>query len=435
MKVAVVGAGYAGMAAAVTLADHGIPVTVFEAARVPGGRARRVDVHGLALDNGLHILIGAYDECLRLIHRVNPDAQRTVLRAPLDWVIHRRFRLQVAALPAPLHLIAGLLRACGVSLAERLSALRFILRMRLDRFELANDITVEALLERHGQSTSMRRVLWHPLCVAALNTPAQRASARVFLRVLRDSLGAGRGQCDLVFARSDLTALFPAPAARYVAARGGSLRTGCRVTAIDPCDGGFSVTAAGQHEDFTHVVCALAPHQVNAFLVGITALAEVAEIVERFEMQPIYSVYLRYPQRVPLATPMTGFDSPLVHWAFDREALCGQAGVLGVVISAAGPHQQLTRDELARAVHEELQRQLGPLPAPLWTQVIAEKRASFACTPGLRRPQQKTPLRNFLLAGDYTAGDYPATLEAAVRSGIVAANMICEARDGGDRAL
>jgi squalene-associated FAD-dependent desaturase len=429
MNVAVIGGGYAGMAAAVTLADYRIPVTVFEAGRVPGGRARRVEAYGVALDNGLHILIGAYSETLRLIERVNPSAGPVLLRLPLEWTIHNSFRLRAAHLPAPLHLVAGVLRARGATLAERLSALRFMIRMRLARFDLERDVTVEALLDRFHQSPRMRRVLWYPLCVAALNTPPGRASARVFLCVLRDTLGADRHASSLVLPRTDLTALFPEPAAAYVAARGGSVRLGCRVTGIDPCAAGFSVTADGREEQYTHVICALPPHQVNAFLIGISALGEVAEIIERLTFQPIYSVYLRYPVDVRLPSPMLGFDSALVHWAFDRGVLCGQPGVIGAVISAEGPHQQLAQEDLAAAVHDELQRQLGTLPQPSWTQVIAEKRATFACTPGLERPPVRTPLRNFLLAGDYTAGNYPGTLEAAVRSGIRAAAVALEKPD------
>ena len=424
MNVAVIGGGYAGMAAAVTLADGGVPVTVFEASKTLGGRARRVEAHGHALDNGLHLLVGAYHTTLRLIERVHPAGPSAFTRLPLDWTIHRQFRLRAAPLPAPLHLAVGLLRARGIPFVERLRALRFMQRMRAHGFVLRDDETVEALLDFFRQSTRVRRVLWHPLCVAALNTPAHRASARVFLRVLGDTLGAGRRDCDFVLSRTDLSALFPEPAAAYVATRGGTVRTGCRVSAIDPCDGGFSVTADGRPESFTHVICAVPPHQVNAFLIGISALAEVVESIERLDYQPIYSVYLGYPRSVRLPAPMLGLDSALVHWAFDREALCGQAGVIGAVISAEGPHQALAQGELAREVHEELQRQLGPLPAPAWTQVIAEKRATFACTPDLARPAQRTPLANFLLAGDYTASEYPATLEAAVRSGISAASMV-----------
>ena len=171
-------------------------------------------------------------------------------------------------------------------------------------------------------------------------------------------------------------------------------------------------------------------HQVNAFLIGISALTEIAEIVGRFNYQPIYSVYLRYPRSVRLPAPMLGFDSALLHWAFDRELLCGQIGVIGVVISAEGAHQHLTQDELAQLVHQELQRQIGLLPDPIWSQVIAEKRATVSCVPGLQRPSKQTPLTNFFLAGDYTESDYPATLEAAVRSGIGAARLVLEQRNG-----
>jgi len=125
---------------------------------------------------------------------------------------------------------------------------------------------------------------------------------------------------------------------------------------------------------------------------------------------------------------MLGFDSGLLQWAFDRGALAGQHGVIGAVISAEGAHQDLPQEDLAELVHQELQQQLGLLPEPSWCRVIAEKRATFACTPGLRRPELRTPLRNFFLAGDYVASDYPGTIESAVRSGISAARMILDPR-------
>src|SRR5262245_61483841 len=130
MNVAVIGGGYAGMAAAVTLAEQKVPVTVFEAARTLGGRARRVEHDGLALDNGLHILIGAYSETLRLMRLVGADPERQLLRLPFAWQVHERLSLKAAALPAPLHLLAGLLAARGIPLTERLAALRFIAAMR-----------------------------------------------------------------------------------------------------------------------------------------------------------------------------------------------------------------------------------------------------------------------------------------------------------------
>ena len=426
MNVAVIGGGYAGMAAAVTLAEKRVPVTVFEAAKTLGGRARRVEHRELALDNGLHILVGAYGETLRLMRLVGVDPQRLLLRLPLTWRVHRRFALETARLPAPLHLLAGRAAATGAPLSERLSAARFIWRMRRQAYALPRDTTVAALLESEGQGAAMTRLLWRPLCVSALNTPPGSASAQVFLNVLRDSLDAAREASDMLLPRADLSRLFPDPAAQYVASQGGTVLAGSRVTEIEQAGGGFAVRSSGSEGVFSHVVCALPPYHAGAFLVGISALAEAAEAVERLQYQPIYSVYLGYPGEVRLPAPMLGFDSTLLQWAFDRGALAGQHGVIGAVISAEGPHQDLAQDELGRLVHQELQQQLGLLPDPLWCRVIAEKRATFACTPGLKRPASRTPLTNFFLAGDYVASDYPATLESAVRSGIACARMILD---------
>jgi len=421
-RVAVIGGGYAGMAAAVTLAARGVPVTVFEAARQLGGRARRVEQHGVALDNGLHILVGAYCETVRMVQLVNPGP--SLMHLPLEWRIEDEFHLAAARLPAPLHLLIGLLRARGMDTAERWAVLRFLRMLRASHFELPHDVTVEQLLEERKQGEKLRRLLWRPLCVAALNTPSAMASARVFLHVLRDVFDARRAASDLVFARVDLSALFPDPAAVFVERHGGVVLRSRRVTSIDPIDGGFAVMSDGERAVFSHVVCAVSPHQVNAFLIGITALSEIADAVAGLEYQPIHSVWLQYPTRVALPSPMVGFSSGVLHWAFDRERLCGQRGLVGAVISAEGTHQQLTHDALGVEAHRQLERLLGALPGPLWIRVIAEKRATFACTPGLRRPPQATPLRNLFLAGDYTASDYPATLEAAVRSGIRCAELV-----------
>jgi squalene-associated FAD-dependent desaturase len=289
-------------------------------------------------------------------------------------------------------------------------------------------MTVTTLLDEHRQRGYMSALFWRPLCISALNTPPESASAQIFLNVLRDSLDGGRAASDLLLPRVDLTGLFPGPAADYVQAHGGSVLTGHRVTAIDETAGGYTVRCADREDAFSHVVCALPPYHAAAFLIGISALAESAEAVERLAYQPIYSVYLGYPPELGLPAPMLGFESDLLQWAFDRGALAGQRGVIGVVISAEGAHQELAQEELARLVHQELQQHLGLLPDPLWHRVIAEKRATFACTPGLKRPESRTPLRNFLLAGDYVASDYPGTLESAVRSGVAAARMILDAR-------
>jgi predicted NAD/FAD-binding protein len=194
---------------------------------------------------------------VRLIRLVNPDHARALLRLPLQWHMHREFRLATTRLPAPLHLLAGLLTAQGLDLSERLAAIRFMHALRNSDFTLTHDTSVGPLLQRHRQSEKLNRVLWRPLCVAALNTPPQAASARVFLNVLRDTLGAQRDASDLLLSRVDLSALFPEPAAAFVGSHGGAVERGRRVTAIDPRGDAFAIETEGRRDTFTHVVCAL----------------------------------------------------------------------------------------------------------------------------------------------------------------------------------
>jgi squalene-associated FAD-dependent desaturase len=422
--VAIIGGGYAGMAAAVTLAERRVPVTVYEAGATLGGRARRVEINGVTLDNGLHILIGAYRDTLRLIAQVQPPSVHALLRMPLDWYLHQHLHLRAPKLPAPWHLAAALLTAKGASLTECWAAMRMMQALRRAKFLLPRDTTVRELLQAHAQGPILTQHLWMPLCVSALNTPPDKASAQLFLNVLRDGLNADRAGSDMLISRVDLSALFPEPAADYVRARGGEVLTSRRVTAVDPTSNGFQVTAGAETRAYSHVICAVSPHQVAAFLAGISALNDAAEAVQALTYQPITSVYLQFGGRVKLPAPMTGLAHCVSHWLFDREAICGQHGLIGAVISAEGPHQDLTQEALATCVHEELAAHFGPLPPLQWQRVISEKRATFSATPGLRRPAQQTALRSFWLAGDYTASDYPATLEAAVRSGITCAHGI-----------
>jgi squalene-associated FAD-dependent desaturase len=305
----------------------------------------------------------------------------------------------------------------------RIAAARLMQSLRGCRYVLPEDLTVSALLDRHRQPAALRRYLWEPLCTAALNTPPSQASAQVFANVLRDSLDGSRADSDLLLPRVDFTSLFPEPAARFVAARGGILRIGCAVTRVGSLGGRFEVEAAAS-ETFDAVVCALPAFRVAPIAEGLAGLAPALAAIAALRYEPIWSVYLQYDPGVRLPHAMLGLEEGCGHWAFDRGALLGQRGLIGVVISASGPHEELTQDEVARRVHASLRQHVRGLPEPRWRRVIAEKRATFACTPGVARPPQITPVPGFYLAGDYTASDYPGTLEAAVRSGVACARAI-----------
>jgi squalene-associated FAD-dependent desaturase len=352
---------------------------------------------------------------------VGVDPERGFLRLPLELRSATGFRLRAANLPPPFHLLVGLLRAEGIGLGDRIAAARLIAAHRRRGYRLARDETVQAWLERHRQPAAVSDGLWQPLCTAALNTPVVRASAQVFLNVLRDTIEGGRGASDLLLPRIDLTGLFPEPAARYIASRGGAVHLGAAIRGIEPDSGGFRLD--GREERFSHVIVACAPQHAGLLLATLPGLEPVANQLGRLDYEPIHTCYLQYPEPVALPFPMLGFQGGLAQWAFDRGSLSGHRGLIACVLSGAGAHESLAQEELAAALHAELARALPGLPAPRWCRVIAEKRATFSCQVGLDRPPNATPIPNLLLAGDYTASDYPATLEAAVRSGIAAARL------------
>jgi predicted NAD/FAD-binding protein len=239
--------------------------------------------------------------------------------------------------------------------------------------------------------------------------------------VLRDTLGGVRPASDLLLPRTDLSALFPEPAARFVSARGGEVRLATPIRAL--AVGAEGVTVDADSQPFDHLIVACGPQHASALLGTDARLGGVARQIDAFEYEPIYTVYLRYAEAVSLPFAMLGFTGGLLQWAFDRGVLSGQRGLIAGVLSASGRHEALTHPDLAAAIHGELAGHLPSLPEPRWKQVIAEKRATFSCRPGLVRPPNRTPIDRIAIAGDYTASDYPATLEGAVRSGVAAAHL------------
>ena len=427
MSVAVIGGGWAGLAAAVTLAEQGIPVTLFESAAQLGGRARRVEINGVALDNGQHILIGAYRATLQLLALLGIDIRVACYASPLTLQVAPAFYLSAAPLPAPWHLGFGLLKSRGLPLRDKLSAIRFLTALKRDAFRIAPDSSVVALLARHRQSPAINDYLWHPLCLAALNTPPHLASAQIFVNVLRDAFFGTREDSRLLLPHVDLGQLLPDPAARFIAAHGGEIRLNQRIQRVESITDGFALHSDQGIEHFKQVICAVPPFRVRDLLGQLPPLQPALDQIAALLYQPIYTVYLQYAASTRLPYPMLGLSNALCQWVFDRGALSGQAGLMAAVISAEGAHESLPHAALAEQVAHELHERLG-LPAQAnWTQVIAEKRATFSCLPSIERPTNVTLLPGLFLAGDYTASDYPATLESAVRSGIQCALSIQEA--------
>lgn len=452
MKVAIVGAGWAGLAAAVAANAAGHSVTVFEAARTAGGRARALpanlpDGTPVLLDNGQHILIGAYTETLRLMQQLGVREQGALLRLPLRLQFPDGEGLALPRWPSPLDALAGLLTARGWTWADKGSLVATASRWHRAGFVCAPETTVADLCRT--LPPRVMDTLIDPLCVSALNTPSTRASGQVFLRVLQDSLLGGRGSSNLLLPSIDLTGLLPHAACQWLAQRGGEVRLGTRVHTLQ------SVAEAGKDkptastwrvngELFDTVVWAtgasnaateLARHALTVPQALGKQMLRWTATARELAFESIATVYA-YAADVRLPHPMLTLRSASAHahqgqntalptpaqFVFDRGQLGGPAGLLALVVSASTGDRASVQSQVLAQAQLQLAHLLGG-KSLLPVQTVIEKRATFACTPGLHRPAQSIAPALFA-CGDYVEGPYPATLEGAVRSGREAAELL-----------
>jgi squalene-associated FAD-dependent desaturase len=431
MKIAVIGAGWAGMAAAVELTLAGHSAVVFEASQAVGGRARALrsalaDGTSVTLDNGQHILIGAYSETLRLLRLVGVEPDAALVRMPMTLVFPDGRGLRFAAWPTPLDALAGIVAARGWSLADKWSLLRTAGRWHASGFQSDATSTVMQLCQR--LSPRVMTELIEPLCVSALNTPAEQASAQVFLRVMKDALFGVQGGSNLLLPRVDLSALFPTAAARWLTGHGGQLRLGTRVESIFTQGSRWQV----QGEDFDVAIMATSASEAIRTLehTAQTAPESIANEIRQWSritgtltFQAITTVYawapgaaLPHPMLVlrnSVATSPPNLEAAPAQFVFDRGQLGGPKGLLAFVVSASTGTRETLQAQVLRQAQTQLDLTLQAV------QTVVEKRATFACKPALQRPAQLIA-PSLLACGDYIAGPYPATLEGAVRSAVAA---------------
>lgn len=410
-RVAVVGAGWAGLAAAVRATEAGHAVTLFEMAARPGGRARSVEADGATFDNGQHILIGAYVRTLALMRTVGADPDTLLARLPLT-LRYPDGRGLVMPPGSPLvGFVRAVARCTGWSWRDRFALVAAATGWSLRGFRCDPALTVDTLCRR--LPPTVRELLIDPLCVAALNTPARDASAAVLLRVLRDALFSGRGSADLLLPRRPLGELLPDPAARWLAAHGAVLHTGRRVQRLEPLGTGWQLDGEG----FDAVV--LACSAAEAARLTQRVAPDWSATAGAMGYEPIVTVTLAAPG-VRWSVPMMALvESPTApaQFAFDQGALGGPAGEFTFVVSGARAWVDRGLDATAAAVQTQA---AALLPGARVVRCLAEKRATFRCTPALRRaPAFVAP--GLLAAGDHVEGPYPATLEGAVRAGEAAA--------------
>jgi squalene-associated FAD-dependent desaturase len=429
VKIAVVGAGWAGLAAAVRAREAGHEVALFEAAAMPGGRARSDDGGAQALDNGQHVLLGGYARTLALMRAVGvaPDDVLARRALALRYPDGRGVALPAGGprLPAVARAIAG---ARGFGLADLASAIALARDWRRRGFRCEATLTVAGLLDGRA-SPRLRMLLLEPLCVAALNTPVAEASAAAFLAVMRDSLFGAPGASDLLLPRRPLAQLLPLPAIAWLDRHGARVHLRRRVTGLARAGARWRVHAGPTLEpahagdtpadEFDRVILATpAPEAARLAQPHAPAWSATAAALAH---EPIVTLVLRLPRRpwpLPMLALAADADRRPAQFAFRLDAAGPDADRVALVASAAGAWLERGLAAVTAAGVAQLREAFGLADAaPIdCLAARADRRATFRCAAGVVRPAMAVA-PGLAAAGDYVDGPYPATLEAAVRSG------------------
>ena len=422
MKVAVIGAGWAGLAAAVAATQAAHAVTVFEATRSLGGRARSLQVElpdgsTAMLDNGQHIMIGAYVQTLALMHQVGAEPAQAFLAMPLTLRFPDGAGLALPPWTAPLDVAWGIAAARGWSWRDKASLLRTAMHWQLSRYQCAPMESVARLCR--GLTPRVMAELIDPLCLSALNTPPARASGQVFLRVLRDALFGkgygGWGGSNLLLPRRDLGRMFPDAAMQWLVQRGVTLLMGQRVESLAAATPGWLVDG----QMFECVILACPPWEAASLVQRCGAeAAQWLRCTQALEHEAIATVYATSGRQ--LAWPMLALHSSPhapAQFVFDRGQLGGPRGLLAFVVSAGQADRATVQRQVMAQAHALGWHDVQP------AQTVIEKRATFACLPGVQRPSIAIA-PGLLACGDYLEGPYPATLEGAVRSALQAVALL-----------
>lgn len=439
MKIGIVGAGWAGLAAASECLANNLEVTLFDASHAPGGRARAVHDSELGdLDNGQHLLIGAYRNTLSILNRDlgHQHIASSLKRLPL-WLqsVDGRFRIRHRATQSSSTLANAmvLLAAKGLSLKDKWQISALLWRLRQSRTakhqEKPNRLTVTQWLSEQQQTAQACRWLWHPLCLATMNTKPDQACAVLFQNVLRDSLISNEpGAIDLLLPTKTLSDLWPAHIAKRITTRWGHVVREIKPQAND-------VFIDGNR--FDGCVLAVPPTSLARLIAPIAPFEGLLKGLSEFQFRSIATCYVTVDRHLPLPAPLLMFDhgelGPGIQaqWVFDRNAFMGLSPTaqLAFVISCADGLIKNNDLGLAHSLLAQLKRDWPTYTGKvLAARCYQEKRATFAALPDLVRPRCETPNPRIALAGDWTDTGYPAVIEGAVISGIKAAHHLARLR-------
>jgi squalene-associated FAD-dependent desaturase len=445
--VIVIGAGVAGLRAAVQLAARGARVIVLEAKAVLGGRATAFnDPHtGERVDNGQHVMLGCYHETFAFLRQIGTDDRvRVQAGLEVDFVdpAGERSRLSLPGLPPPINFIAGLLDWGALGWRDRLAAVRLAGPIRTaqagqreegrgkkpTRIAASPGETVEEWLITNGQTARIREMLWEPLALAALNQSVRVAAAPPFVAVLAQMFGGGPKDASLALPTWPLDQVYAEPARRFIEAHGGEVRIGCTAR-VHLADGAVShVDARGERLDASAVVAAVPWYAlVDLFAGDVGPIDAVRKAAADTKPSPIASVNLWLDRRI-LRTPFLGLPGRSMQWVFDKEQMFEtQTSHITLVSSGADEVMALQNDALIALALGELRDALPETRGAKVTRasVVRERRATYSLAPGQpKRPATVTAVRGLVLAGDWIETGLPATIEGAAISGRRAAEAL-----------
>ena len=437
-RALIIGAGFAGLSAGVALAERGVKVTVIEQRRILGGRAYSIEdgATGELIDNGQHAFLGAFHETQKFLRTIGTenlvryqDRFRMVLSEPEG----RRMILTCPPLPPPLHLSVGVAFCRGLSIRDRLRLLRAGVSIATTR-SLPETMTLHDWMDSLHQPESLRQRWWYPLAISALNELPHRASADLFLRILRLAFFGSVRDSSFGIITVGLGNLYTEQSRTFIESHGGEVYlnapaaqlafSGRRLEAVVLRNGG-AMTA-------DHYISAVPHHALQKLLPPeLVQRGAPFEALAHLGDSPMVSIHLWFDRPVMDEEFIGLIDSP-VQWVFDKSRLWteGETQAKGLACITSGAYDLIDRskEDLIALAHKELGRFFPEVRKAklVHSRLIKERLATYSCTPEAERwrPKQETPYENFFLAGDWTRTGLPATIEGAVTSGHRCAEMI-----------
>lgn len=425
-KCIVIGGGFAGLTAASYLANKNIKVELFEASPKLGGRAYSflAKDEKTIIDNGQHILMGCYSETLRFFKLIGasnnliyqPELEINFLKENFN-----HFKIKTVNLPHPFNLIFGLMNYKAVGFSERIKILKFFLKMFSYSEKELNGLTVEQLLKKENQNTNITRAFWEVITVGALNTSIRKASARIFVDILKRIFFSGKYSANIVLPKYGLTESYCDQAQIFIERKGGSVFTSNSVSKLIADKGGVIEvhTDSGIITDFDFIISAI-PFYALQRIISPDYLNKKPDL----RYSSILSIHL-WLNKNPFKEAFYGLINSPLHWIFNK------GSHLTLVISDADYLIEKSKEKIFDLIKRELFKFTGIADDQIVDyQIIKEKRATFIPSENIlnSRPQVFTGLGNFFIAGDWVDTGLPSTIESAVKSGRLASEAIFSAK-------